>query len=257
MSRPVPAFLKALGTRQLPEQIDVRGESYRRSCVLKDDFFAVTAVYEGSGRRVILKVGRQAALFLFPMTWIGRLLAAREEAALLLLADVHGVPRLVGRWGPAGIVREFLEGRPLRKGEPVPDDFHSRLRALIDEIHARDMAYVDLEKCENVLLGDDGRPYLFDFQIAWHVPRRWGGELWPIRRFRSFLQAGDRYHLLKLQRRTRPDQLTPDQIAASYRKPWTVRLHRLLTAPFLKVRRMALDRIDPRRDGRERGTVAS
>ena len=85
------------------------------------------------------------------------------------------------------------------------------------------MAYVDLEKCENVLVGDDGLPHLFDFQISWYWSRRWGGELLPLRVMRGWFQRGDRYHLIKLRRRTRPDQLSPEVLAASYRKPWYVR----------------------------------
>ena len=41
-----------------------------------------------------------------------------------------------------------------------------QLRADLAEIHRRGMAYVDLEKCENVLVGDDGAPLLTDFGIA-------------------------------------------------------------------------------------------
>jgi hypothetical protein len=106
-----------------------------------------------------------------------------------------------------------------------------------------------------VLVGDDGRPYLFDFQIAWYVSPRFGGELWPIRTMRAWFQNGDRYHLLKLHRRTRPDQLSPEQLAASYVKPWYLRVHRWVTMPFTRVRRAILDRIDPRRGDSERGRV--
>ena len=58
----------------------------------------------------------------------------------------------------------------MRKGERVPDDFHDRLARLVGEVHARDMAYVDLEKCENVLVGEDGRPYLFDMLLPPGIP---------------------------------------------------------------------------------------
>lgn len=255
MAATTPASLKALGRRPLPDEIEVAGRHYVKCRVFKNDFFAVTALYEGDAGKVILKVQRQAGFLLLPMTWVGRILAARESAALQRLHDLDAVPKFIGRWGPTGIVREFIEGEPLARERRVPDEFHGRLRAIIKEIHARDMAYVDLEKCENVLVGGDGRPYLFDFQIAWLLPRRWGGELWPMRRIRRWLQAGDLYHLLKLQRRTRPDQLTPEQHKASYKKPWFVGVHRWVTTPFTRVRRMILDRIDPRRDSHERGHV--
>lgn len=251
-----PASLKALGNRTLPDEIEVEGAHYRRRRVFKNDFFAVTALYEGSAGRVVLKVQRQARFLLMPLGWLGRLLAAREYAALEHLLALEGVPRPLGRWGRTGVVREYVEGHPLAPGERVSDDYHNQLRALIEAIHRRRMAYVDLEKCENVLVGDDGRPYLIDFQIAWLLPAKWGGELWPLRRLRGWLQAGDLYHLTKLQRRTRPDQLTAEQIKASYRKPWFMRLHRAVAAPLTWGRRRILDRIDPRRAPGERGRVS-
>ena len=255
MDRKTPPSLRALGRRSLPTVIEVDRQSYSQVRLFKNDFFAATALYEGPTGKVILKVQRQASFLLIPLGWVGRLLAAREAAALNRLSGVPGVPRLIGRWGRTGIVREYIEGRTLSPKEHVPDDFHERLRGLIETIHARDMAYVDLEKCENVLVGDDGRPYLFDFQIAWFLPRRWGGNLRPAGAFRRWLQAGDRYHLIKLQRRTRPDQLTPEALAASYRKPWFVRVHHFITRPFTRARRAVLNRIDPARKRGERGRI--
>ena len=63
--------------------------------------------------------------------------------------------------------------------------------------------------------------------------------------------------LTKLQRRTRPDQLTDQERAASYRRPWFVRAHRVVTKPFTAIRRAILERVDPRRGRGERGRVAN
>lgn len=251
-----PPWLTALGRRSLPLEIEVEGQCYTRRRVFKNDFFAVTALYESDREKVILKVGRRASLLLLPMGWIGRILAAREQAAMHRLAGIEGIPRFIGRWEKTGIVRVFLEGEPLKRGMAVPDDFFPRLAALVEAIHQRGMAYVDLEKPENVLLGSDGRPYLFDFQISWLLPRRLGGELWPARVVRGWLQAGDRYHVRKQQRRIRPDQLTEEQRAASYERPWYLRAHGIVTRPLTWARRRFLDRVDPRRNSGERGRVA-
>ena len=255
LTRTPPPSLTALGKASLPVEIEVDGQGFVQRRIFKNDFFAVTALYEGDAGRVVLKVQRQASFLFVPLGWMGRMLAARECANLRRLQDLEGIPRFIGRWGKTGLVRRYIEGHPLTRGERVLDDFHLRLRSLIEAVHARGMAYVDLEKCENVLVGDDGRPYLFDFQITWYVPRRWGGDLWPMRALGRWFQKGDLYHLAKLQRRTRPDQLTPPTLAATYRKPWFVRGHRFLTYPFTCVRRRILDRIDPRRGRGERGRV--
>ena len=255
LTRQVPPSLTALGRRSLPPRIEVQGQAYTLRRVFKNDFFAVTALYEGEGGKVVLKVHRQAGFLFVPLKWLGQLLAARECAAFERLSGIEGIPKLMGRWGPTGVVREYIEGHSLTKGECVADDFHTRLRWTIEAVHEQGMAYVDLEKCENVLVGDDGRPYLFDFQISWYVPPRWGGELWPARKLREWFQNGDRYHLVKLQRRTRPDQLSSQQLADSYRKPWYVRAHRLVARPFTRCRRWVLDRVDPRRRSGERGRI--
>lgn len=262
MSKTTPAALKALGHGVLPATIEVNGRRYIHRQVFKHDFFAATALYEADAPfedqvdRVILKVQRQAPFLLFPLGWIGRLLAARERSAFERLAGIPGIPRLLGGWGPTGLIREYVEGHTLAEVDRVNDDFHPRLRELIGAIHARDMAYVDLEKPGNILVGEDGRPHLFDFQISWYWPRRWGGALWPARAIRRRLQSGDLYHLIKLQRRTRPDQLTPEALAASYRKPWFVRTYNLLTRPFTRFRRRILGRLDPQRGRGERGRTS-
>ncbi|MFQ5590282.1 MAG: hypothetical protein ACE5HE_03870 [Phycisphaerae bacterium] len=249
----VPPSLTALGRQSLPDNIEIAGRRYVRRLVFKNDFFAVTAMYESESDKVILKVGRQVSFLLMPLRWLGGLLASREQTLLHHLAGIDGIPRLIGRWGRTGVLREYIEGHSLSRGERVSDDFYTQLRSQIDQLHARGVAYVDLEKCDNVLVGDDGRPYLIDFQISWYLPAKWGGELWPARRLRSWLQAGDLYHIIKLQRRTRPDQLAPGVLAASYRRPWFLRLHQRLSWPFTLIRRRILARVAPGHRGGERG----
>lgn len=255
MPTSVPPSLTALGRGTFPGSINTLTSTYKLSKAFKNDFFAATALYEGADGKVILKIQRTAPFGIVPLRWVGRFLAKREISAMERLADVVGIPAFLEPWNDTGIIREYIEGEPLAKGKPVPDDFHARLRETIDEIHRRGMAYVDLEKCENVLLGSDGLPYLFDFQISWLWPKRWGGELWPLRIVRRWFQRGDLYHLQKLRRRTRPDQMTQEELEESYRKPWYVQCHTKMMRPLLFVRRKILLRVDPRRKVGERGRI--
>lgn len=254
-SKKTPPSLLALGRESLPETIELDSGVYRLETVFKHDFFAATSRYVGDNGKVVLKIGRKAWFGIVPLGWIGRWHAAYESAAYQHLDDLDAVPKFLGRYGRHGFIHEYIEGHPLRKGEQAPDDFFERLRGAIQAIHDRGMAYVDLEKCENVIVGDDGRPYLIDFQISWRIPRRFGGELSPMRLIRRRLQNSDWYHIRKLQRRTRPDQMTEDELRASYQKPWYVRLHGKLTRPFTLVRRRLLNKIDPVQKRGERGRV--
>ena len=255
MSKTLPYCLRALGREELPETISLPAGRLGLVRVFKHDFFAVTALYEGSAGKAVLKVGRKTDFLGLPCEWIGRLLTRHEVDLYRRLQNLDTVPRLLGRWGAHGFVHAYIEGHPLRKKERVNDDFFNRLGEAIAAIHRRDMAYVDLEKPQNVIVGEDGRPYLIDFQISWYFPKRYGGGLWPARVVLKCLQDADRYHLAKLHRRTRPDQLTPGELAATYRKPWYVGLHGWLMRPLTKFRRRALERLDPKGRTGERGTM--
>src|SRR5690606_30460603 len=112
------------------------------------------------------------------------------------VCDEHGAPL------PYATARWFIPGHPLGKGEIVHDHFFPAFRALLDEVHRRGMAYVDLHKRENVIVGEaDGAAYLVDFQISIAMPQR--GPLGPILRL---FQRSDDYHLAKHWAAHRPDQ---------------------------------------------------
>jgi hypothetical protein len=255
--RVTPRWLLALGKEPPPPTIELEGRWYELERIYKHDFFAYTALYAGPTGRVVLKIGRRASFFGLPLSWIGRLHSWHESTVFGAVDDLEIVPRFTGRWKKHGITHEFIEGHPLEKGERVDDDFFPRLAAGLAEIHRRGLAYVDLEKCENVLVGVDGRPYLFDFQISWRWPFAFWRDRWPVTAIARRFQAGDLYHLTKLQLRTRPDLFTPEQLSAARTKPFLVRLHGGLTRPLTLLRRSVLKRIDPARKRGERGRVRS
>ena len=256
-ARKTPPWLLALGREAPPNEIQLAGRTYRRDKIFKHDFFAFTGRYVGptEGDTVVLKIGRKASFFGFPLSWIGRLHAWHESRVMRAVEDLEVVPQFTGRHGRHGLTHRYVEGHQLERGERVPDDFFDRLRAGLAEIHTRNIAYVDLEKPENVLVGDDGKPYLFDFQISYRYPFKRGGGFPLFRWLRRSLQQSDIYHLNKLQRRTRPDLMSDEEIAASRRRPDHLRFYGSVTRPFTHVRRMLLNRLDPVKKRGERGRV--
>ena len=267
-ARTTPPWLLALGRQEPPAEVEVEGRTYRLAQVFKHDFFAFTGRYQGEElppgsplaettcSAIVLKIGRVASFFGLPLSWIGRLHSWHESAVFAEVQDIDVVPRFTGRYGRYGVTHDYIEGHQLERGERVPDDFFDRLEAGLTEVHERGMAYVDLEKPENVLVGSDGSPWLFDFQISYRWPFRRGGNLFPFRWLRTRLQASDRYHLTKLRRRCRPDTMTSDEIKASKRRPAHILVYGKLTRPITRVRRRILNRIDPvKKRGGERGRV--
>lgn len=250
--RTPPVWLRALGRENLPAEIDIGGARYAHLRTFKHDFFAATGLYQGPAGRIVLKVYRTSSLLGLPMQWTGRWQVRHETRLYELLGDVPGIPRLLGRNGPTGFAHEYIEGHPLDKGTKLNDAFFPRLRELLNAIHARRAAYVDLEKRENILVGDDGRPYLIDFQISWHVADPHAARRWPARWILPVLQAADRYHYLKHKRRLRPDQLTPEELEQSRRTPWWIQGHRVLFRPITAARRLILTWLGARRGTRGR-----
>lgn len=229
--------MKALGSEGLPPCIEVGGEEFRLTHTFKHSFVSAVGVYRCGREQVVLKCYRAKPFLLLPLRWAGALMARHEACAMRRVHDMDGVPELLGRHGRTGIVRRFVPGEPLTRRSVVSDSFFPLLQTLIEGIHERGMAYVDLEKPCNILLGSDERPYLIDFQLAFCWPRRLLGNTWVIRAVRGAFQRSDLYHLHKHWRRVRPDQLSEDELAASRAKPWPVRFGNVCMRPMKKIRR--------------------
>ncbi len=150
----------------------------------------------------VLKIGRVADFAGMPLEWLGKWICGREMRFYRKLADVPNVPKVLGMVGPTGFVHEYVQGRPLSKDRPVPDGFFTQLQALLDELHRRGIAYVDTNKPENILLGDDGKPHLIDFQISYDLHEF--GNWFVNRAILRHMQREDFYHILKHKRRLRP-----------------------------------------------------
>ena len=239
--------LRALGKSGLPPTLALSGERYHLMRTIKHDFFAATGLYrDDAGRQVVLKVGRIEPFAGISLKWIGWLLRHRELHFYRKLADLPNVPRVLGTVGDTGFVMQYVEGRPLADQGHVPDRFFDDLLALVHEIHRRDMAYVDTNKPQNILIGADGKPHLIDFQISWDTDRLgdWWWNRWVVRH----LQRDDLYHLTKHKRRRRPDELTPADRQLLERKSAFIRIHRVLSKPYFLMRRRIFNRL--RKTGR-------
>lgn len=235
-----PAWLRALGSDDMPDVVRVEGATYRRRRVFKHDFFAATGLYESANVKAVLKIGRTAPLFRIPLSWIGRFLAGHEARLYQLTQPIDGVPRFLGRWRDTGILHEFVEGRPLARNDRPDDAFFPRLSAMLSAIHKLDAAYVDLEKPENILVGVDGSPHLIDFQISYHLPPNRFGNTEINRLVVRVLQQSDRYHLLKHWRKLRPDQLAERPDLDADAMPIWIKLHRAIFRPLTQLRRRVL-----------------
>ena len=234
--------MRALGRRGLPACISVHGTTYRLERDVKHDFFAATGFYLSDRRhRVVAKFGRTEDFFGVPLRWLGRWLRDRELRMYRALRDVAAVPDVLETIEPCGFILEFVDGTPLRKDTRVPDGFFDELRTLIDRIHARRIAYVDMNKKANIIIDPRGRPNLVDFQISFDLHEL--GDNVATRWLLARLQREDLYHLRKHHARFRPDELTPQQIAEAHRRSWLIKAHRLIRTPWIGLRRRTWKRL--------------
>jgi len=242
--------LRAGGRKALPEEVTVAGGHYRCNKVLKHDFFAATALYQlrkteqtpekGLPRRIILKMARRGDFLGIPLRWLGRAICRHEIGNLRHLQSLDQVPRYLGRYEDTGFFYEYIEGCSLDERPVLPGDFFERLEELIRSIHSRRVAYIDMNKRGNILLGEDNLPYMIDFQIACHIPRGEGLGGRIMDGLFSLLTKEDIYHLRKHQRRLAGEQLEPEQLEAFQRKsPW-IKTHRRLSRPLTRHRRRIL-----------------
>lgn len=243
--RPRPPLFRALGASEPPLRVEINGQPYHRERIFKHDSWAATALYQSAvgSQRAICKFNRRQPIGPIPMSWLGWWLARNERTILDRMADHPGVPRCLGdvvadrQILSNAVSRAYIEGRPLGRRDQVDDAFFPGLQSILEAMHRRGLAYVDLHKRENVLVGDDGRPYLIDFQISFAAPAGWRRYLpWTAVCLR-ILQRSDDYHLAKMWARSRPDQAGGE---ASVVRPWWIRAHRLVAQPFRSLRRKLL-----------------
>jgi hypothetical protein len=143
---------------------------------------------------------------------IGRIQIAREARAYAWLGSLEGVPRFLGRIDPHALALGDVEGRQLAFARDLHSDgpaILSRLRALIDRMHERGLAHLDLRGRENVLVRPDGALVVVD--LAGSVRLRPGGL--AHRLLFRWLGRADEAAYLKWKLLLDPDGLTAEERA--------------------------------------------
>jgi len=228
--------------RDYPGEAKIEDEVYRFERILKDDFFSVNVLYRNAmGRRYVLKLSDFRFLFGLLFRPFAAAMSRHEYRIYEMVADLEGVPRLGPRHGPRGYFHEYIEGRTLHeipRGSPLAEDFFDRLRRLIERIHERRIFYLDLNKQGNIIVAQDGRPYLIDYQICMHFPQRrgWYGR-WSDRVFRTLI-GEDIYHVYKHKRRFQPERLTDEERKLAVRSRLNQRYDRFFGSPYRRVKRL-------------------
>ena len=147
------------------------------------------------GRSLMVKDVRRKNFFL---RWtLGLWLIHKEWKIYSRLTGMKGIPKPVGRIDRFAFAMEFIPGRPILRGEPLPSSFFSDLERVLREVHDRGVVHLDLRHKGNILVSENGEPFLIDFNssFAFKEKRFLRRYLFPLLRWVDY--GG----LLKLKKR--------------------------------------------------------
>ena len=159
------------------------------------------------GRSLMVKDVHRKNFFL---RWtLGLWLIHKEWKIYCRLRGAEGIPQPFERIDCFAFVMEFIPGRPLLRGEPLPSSFFSDLEQVLREVHKRGVVHLDLRHKGNILLSERGEPFLIDFNSSFAFK-----EKGFLRRYLfPLLQWVDYGGLLKLKQRVSPSSMTPEEAA--------------------------------------------
>lgn len=143
---------------------------------------------------------------------IGRFLVWREKKAYLRLKGLKGAPVFYGVVGGLALVIEEIRGRSIEgfeEKEKLPLRFFESLKELVEQVHRRGLCHCDLKRAANVLVGDDGSPYLVDWSAA-ILEREF--RFFPARLIYKRFLLDDRHAIIKLQLRHCPEAVPPEAL---------------------------------------------
>ena len=241
-----PALFRALGMAEPPLEITVDGEVCQRVEIYKHDSWAATSLYSGKRGLVIAKFNRQQRIGIISMRWLGYWLARHEATLLSRLQHLSNIPRLLGpvyvngRLASHAIARVYIAGHPMRDKEVLPTTFFDQLQSTLKAVHARHIAYMDLHKRENIIVGNDGKPYLIDFQVSYLLPDGWWAKFTLLPWMLKLFQKSDDYHCVKHIVRHSTMKHAEAKAKLDSARPLWIKLHRWVAVPIRETRRRLL-----------------
>ena len=180
----------------------------------------VWLVEENSARAIVKDFSTNR--FLFRNTF-GRFLVWREAKAYKKMNGLRGVPLLYRVVDGLALIIEEIPGMDLEEAEngtELPGGFFDALKEVVDGFHERGVAHCDLKRAANILVGDDGNPYIIDWAAAifrneCRIP--------PFNFiYRRFL-LDDYNAITKRKLRLSPELITPEERATYDHRSWPER----------------------------------
>lgn len=159
------------------------------------------------GRTLMVKDVRRRNFFL---RWtLGLWLIHKEWKIYCRLKGLKGIPQPLERIDRFAFAMEYIRGKAVGRDEPLSPSFFSELERVLIDVHSRGVVHLDLRHKGNILVSDDGRPFLIDFNSSFSFKD--GGILHRL--FFPLLRWVDYGGLLKLKERASPSSMTSEETA--------------------------------------------
>jgi RIO-like serine/threonine protein kinase len=186
-----------------------RGDFKYSECLMKGNAFGKPGLnrVELNGQTLMVKDVGGSSLF-FRWT-IGFWLIHKEWKIYSRLSGIRGIPEAVDRIDRFAFAMEFVPGRPIARGEPLPSSFFVELERVLREIHSKGVFHLDLRHKGNVLVSEKGEPFLIDFNSS--LAFKENGLLFHL--LSPLLKWVDHGGLLKLKERVSPSLMTSEELA--------------------------------------------
>ena len=95
--------------------------------------------------------------------------------AFVKLQGISGIPKSPFMLDEYAVCYEFISGNTLKDTPPeaISDDYFFQLEDLVKRMHERNLVHLDIRNRRNIMVTDDGKPALLDFQSCLnleHIP---------------------------------------------------------------------------------------
>ncbi len=158
------------------------------------------------GRTLMVKDVRRRN---FLLRWtLGLWLIDKEWKIYARLKGLKGVPQPIERIDRFAFAMEYISGKPVGRDDKLPSTFFSDLESVLRGVHSRGVVHLDLRHKGNILISDQGAPFLIDFNSSFSF--KVGGVLYRL--FFPLLRWVDYGGLLKLKERVSPSSMSPEEL---------------------------------------------
>jgi len=157
-------------------------------------------LFDDGDRRLVVKVPPRW----WPYSWLSARMLRWEARVYQQLTGIEGIPRCYGLLAGRYLVLDYIAGQGLRQAQiPDREAFYKEFLRIIRRMHAVGVGHADLKRKDNILVSDNGRPYLIDFGVAtirkrsgWHplnhflfnTARRFDLNAWVKHKYRRRLE---------------------------------------------------------------------